>query len=577
MTETRKFSVHPAIIYNLIVAQAGTLGKSVIECAMNSIDAQATKLDIQADRKGLRIQDDGQGFRSRKEIEDWFEVFGFPHDDESDHRVYGKFGIGRGQLWSFCSTVWRTGTFKMDVDIKARGLDYQLIENLDPIKGVLIEGKFYTPLTTLELSNFEKEVAELARYAQIPISLNGKTLNKSPAKEKWDFETDDAWIKVTEGGQLAVYNLGMLVRRYSSYTFGCGGVVVTKPGVRLALNMARNDVLVAECQVWKRIRKSLQANSDTRVRTKRTRLTEAELENAAKRFLASEVHYGDIENFKIVTDIVGRGYTLRDFISGRSHYNLPITKAEQGSQLGERAHTQRMAFVLAPETLERFNAESVVAFKANLLEALQSDESENHNWLVQVLQQRKAIENLKDAVPTLREGYDVLKDSDLKKEERAGLRALEDMSQRISWALRQQGLLSEGTSTRSIRIGVSDVAEAWTDGKTKIVLEQRMLKLMRQGVGGFAGLANLLVHEYLHDAEDMGSHTHDQEFYHRYHEATCATAGVLNHAAMKGLRKWVYCLRAAGVKVPSLTLTDLSEVESAETASEKSSDVPTEA
>ena len=136
---------------------------------MNSVDAAATRVSIEINHKGVKVQDDGQGFRSRKKTEDWFEVFGFPHEDGD--RIYGKFGIGRGQLWSFCSTVWRTGPFKMDVDIKKRGLDYQLLENLELVKGVLIEGVFYTPLTTLELSAFEKELTKLAGYAQIPVTL----------------------------------------------------------------------------------------------------------------------------------------------------------------------------------------------------------------------------------------------------------------------------------------------------------------------------------------------------------------------------------------------------------------------
>lgn len=71
-----------------------------------------------------------------------------------------------------------------------------------------------------------------------------------------------------------------------------------------------------------------------------------------------------------------------------------------------------------------------------------------------------------------------------------------------------------------MHLGVSDAAEAWTDGSTRIVVERGQLKLMLEGVGGFVGLSNLLVHEYLHDTGDIGSHTHDYEFYARYHEAT---------------------------------------------------------
>lgn len=557
MAEVRKFSVHPQIVYNLIVAQCGTLGKAVLECVMNSIDAGASEVAIDVNKTSIRIQDDGQGFQSRQEIEDWFEVFGFPHEDGD--RIYGKFGIGRGQLWSFCSTVWRTGTFQMDVDIKRRGLDYQLVEGLEPAKGVLIDGTFYTPLTTLELSAFQKELGELARYAQIPIRLNGKQINKDPRKEKWDFDTDDAWIKLTEGGSLAVYNLGVLVRRYPAYQFGCGGTVVTKPGVKLALNMARNDILVAECRVWKRIRKLLQTSSDERVRTKRTRMTDAELENAARRFLAGELQYEQIETYKLITDIVGRGHTLSDFIRN-TRRSRPVTTAEKGSRLGERAHSSRLAFVLAPITLERFDAEGVEDLRLKLLAAFEGVRGW-YDYLRRALGEMETFESVRDAAPTLRDGYEVLKDKDLTKPERAALLALREMSGRVSYSLVQQGLLSAETARRQIHVGVSDTAQAWTDGATRIVVERRQLELVKEGIGGFVGLANLLVHEYLHDSEDIGTHTHDIEFYERYHEATCSRAGILSQAVIRGFHAWTRALARQGNRIPRKAAGELDLLE----------------
>ena len=392
------------------------------------------------------------------------------------------------------------------------------------------------------------------------MTLNGKAINKNPAKEKWDFETDDAWIRLSEGGQLSVYNLGVLVRKYSAYQFGCGGVVVTKPGIKLALNMARNDILVAECEAWKRIRKLLQANTDQRVRTKRTRLSDEELENFARRFIAGEISYLEVANMKLITDIVGRGHTIKNFV-----YNLcdrPITTAEKGSQLGERAHTSKLAFVLGGETLERFDAESVEDFRTKLISALNEDQRRGC-YLAQTLELKQAIEDLREAAPTLREGYDVLRDKDLSKAEQAGLRALAEIARRVSAALVNEGLLSQETAVRQIYLGVSDVAEAWTDGRSRIVVERRQLELMKQGIGGFVGLTNLLVHEYLHDSEDMGSHTHDQEFYSRYHDATCSRAGILNQAVQRGFRQWMVALHSLGQKVPASLARALEPIEKA--------------
>jgi len=556
---SRKFSVHPSIIYSVISRQAGTLGKAVLEGIMNSVDAGASRIDIEISRTKVLIKDDGKGFQSKEEIEKWFEVFGFPH--EAGDRIYGEFGVGRGQLFSFCSAIWRTGPFQMDVDLKHKGLDYDLDEELEAIPGVTIEGTFYTPLLTSEIAAFQKELTELSKYAQVPVFLDGKQISKTPANEKWDFDTKDAWIRVNDSSSLAVYNLGVLVRSYSAYQFGCGGVVVTKPGVKLALNMARNDILIAECPVWKRIRQKLQKESDERVRTKRTRMTEAELENFAKRFVAGELPYSEVENVKLVTDIVGRRHTLYGFVSSaRRRPATPLTKAEDGSRMGERAHSRGLAFVLAPATLARFGVESVEEFRSLMLMALERGPYPN-SWLTHFFGNVTVTEDVREAAPTLREGHDVLENKDLTKHELAALPALEEMSNIVGRRLFSLGLINGDNSRRQVYLGVSDVDAAWTDGHAKIVVERRTLDLMKSGIGGFVGLANIFVHELLHDSSDVGSPTHDHEFYKRYHDATSGNAGILDQVVMKGMRKWVVALRARDLRVPAEMSRHLDQTE----------------
>lgn len=551
----RNFSVAPSIIYHLIVAQCGSLGKAALECAMNSTDAGASRIDIEITRKGIRIRDDGQGFRSREEIEAYFEVFGFEHQ-EGD-RTYGKFGIGRGQLWSFCSTVWRTGTFKMDVDIKNKGLNYDLVENLEPVKGVTIEGTFYTPLKTSEIASFEKELEELAKYLQIPLYLNKKLISVSPSTQKWDHDIEQAWIRISDGSTLAVYNLGVLVSHYPSYRFGCGGVVVTKPGVKLDLNMARNDILVAQCQVWKEIRKFLQAKSDERVKTKRTRLSEHELENFARRIAADEVSYDEVMGIKLLTDISGRGHTLKDALSHLIGYQKPpLTVAADGSRLGERAHRGKMAFVLATKTLERFGVESVRELRT-VLEAF-------CRTALPYWQEVRTEESVAKAAPSLREGYEVLPHGDLSKPERAALSGLREMARAVCWAMRHAHFLDWDGNVREVRIGVSDTALAWTDGSSMIVFERKTCELMKRGIGGFAALANIMAHEYLHENSDIGSHQHDAHFYERYHEMTCGEGGILDQAVYRAMRGWLVALKANSLKVPAEFSKHLDLVETLE-------------
>lgn len=555
--EKRNFSVAPSIIYHLVVAQAGSLGKAALECLMNSTDAGATRIDIEVTRKGITIRDDGNGFQSREEVEAYFEVFGFEHQ-EGD-RTYGKFGIGRGQLWSFCSTVWRTGTFKMDVDIKNKGLNYELVENLEPAKGVAIQGTFYTPLKSSEISAFEKEIEDLAKYLQVPLYLNGKLISVSPSTQKWDHDTEEAWIRITDGSTLAVYNLGVLVSHYPAYRFGCGGAVVTKPSVRLELNMARNDVLVAQCQVWKKIRKFLQAKSDERVRTKKTRLTEHELENFARRIAANEVSYKEVQDIKILTDIGGRGYTLEDVLwrvcgSGRT----PLVVAPDSSRLGERAHRGKMAFVLATKTLERFGVESVHELRA-VLEAFCG--THLPEW-----KSVRTEDSVEKAAPSLRDGYEVIPHGELTKHDRATLAALKEMAIRVFYAMGRAHLIERTAGRRVIHIGVSDTALAWTDGSSRIVFDRGACDLMKRGIGGFNALANVLVHEYLHENSDIGSHQHDAYFYERYHEMTCGERGILDQAVYRGMKSWLIAMKANSVKVPSEFSRNLDLVETLESS-----------
>jgi hypothetical protein len=109
---------------------------------------------------------------------------------------------------------------------------------------------------------------------------------------------------------------------------------------------------------------------------------------------------------------------------------------------------------------------------------------------------------------------------------------------------------------------VSELAEAWTDGGSQIVLNRDMLPLFEEGISGFIGVGNLVVHEWLHDNASVGSHTHDYEFYERYHEATCGRAGVLNRAAILSFQKYALELRRLDKTLSPRAVRDLDQIES---------------
>jgi hypothetical protein len=560
MAESRKFSVHPQMIYNLITAQAGTLGKAVLENVMNAVDAKATKVTIDIDRDKIVIKDDGHGFRSLAEIEECFDVFGFPHEEGA--RIYGQFGIGRAQLWCFCSAVWRTNTFSMDVDIKMRGLDYHLEEDQPQVDGLTIESPFYKPMSTHDILVFKQELKELALFAQIPVIVNGEQLNNtSPSTMKWDFETDDAYIKLSDKSQLTVYNLGVMVRQYSSYQVGSGGLVVTKPGVKLALNMARNDILTAECKVWARIKPLIQKKSDEKVRRKVTKLSNEELENRAKRFAGGEVGYEEVAEIRLITDITKRGHTIKAFMTQvrGGDKKVIVSLAKEGSNLGDRAHTSKSAFVLHPDTLLRFGVETLDELKSVLLESMDRHAAVLPWWYAQFKAKAIFEADLSKAVPTLRDGYEILPRQEWTKQEKGVLSALGKIEYQTLTRLHSIGANESRQEAREFVVGLSDTAHAWTDGVARIAFNRDFLKTADSGIGGFMHLMSTMVHEYLHEGPSTGTHVHDESFYQRFHDAM--NDAELGQLAFQAYRSYVLYLSSAGIKPTKKMLTALTLVE----------------
>lgn len=562
MQEKRTFTIHPQMIYHMIEAQAGTLAKALLEYIQNSIDAQATRVDITLTHQGFEVQDDGRGFAVIDEIAEFFETFGFPHS-EDDHRIYGKFGMGRAQMWSFADTRWRTGTFEMFVDIKNRGLDYDLVKNREPVVGCHIAGTFYEPLLPSDLDGTIRELTDLALYAQIPVLLNGRRINKDPAQEPWDVVTDDAYIKLKETGDLKVYNLGVLVRGYPTYQFGCGGTVVARK--LLQVNFARNDVLVAKCPVWKRLRSYLQASNTERT-VRKARLSDAEQEN-----LCNQVKVGAIAldkaleaDLKLITDTTGRHWPLDKL--NRLGWDVRLVVApEEGSQIAERIHQRKLAFVLSPKTLSRFGVETVqelVDLFRGLAERL-PPEGIYRNLASYFCSQVK-VGRFEDFAKLLGNGSEVLKETELKPQEKWALRALSKAQGYLLSSLGQT-LPDRKTRRRELRIGVSDTMHAWTDGQRYIVLNRELLKKVGQGVDGCATVAGVLVHEYLHDNDDTGSHLHDMEFYANFHDVLLnPEVDAVGKFSKETLKTYTRLMREHGKSVPKTLLKDEDVVEESE-------------
>src|SRR3990167_4381257 len=300
--------MHTRLLFDVIQRQAGTLAKAVLEGVMNSIDAGASKVTLSADADKVTISDDGKGFRSRKEIEEWFEVFGQPHE-EGENKVYGTFRMGRGQLLAHGVNAWRTGKFEMDVDIKDKGLDYHLTEVAKAVPGCSIEIELYEKLSRVGLRELEEDLKRMVKWAAVPITLNGFDLSQDPAKAKWQIEDDLAYYNFKDTGSLAVYNLGVRACDWGAYKFGLAGEVVSKK--QLKLNFARNDVM-NDCPAWKEIRKVIDNHSSRQSRKKKASLNDGQRAYLIRQLLSDMMEEEEIGDLQLLTDVAGRHLSFDD-------------------------------------------------------------------------------------------------------------------------------------------------------------------------------------------------------------------------------------------------------------------------
>lgn len=521
--EKRRFGMDSNLLMHVIQRQAGTLAKAALEAVMNSVDAGATTCTITLDSQHMLVTDDGKGFVDRHEVEQYFERFGTPHQ-EGD-AVYGHFRLGRGQLFCYGANEWRSGRFRMLVDIRRHGLDYELREG-DTEPGCVIAIDLYEPLLPSQLDRTLREIREFVAYAPITVNLNGAVVSTNPATAEWHIETDDAWVSLLpDRGRVDVYNMGMFVESIPAYRFGTGGIVVSKRALRL--NMARNQVDSA-CPVWKRVSEKLRGDQLKRTRAKSTRLSSEEKGLLAEAFLAGDMNEQGASH-KFFTDVNGRDLSLDQL----SRVYLPWAVTPKGDRVGEAAHRAKLAFVFAQETLDRFGVSTLPAFRDLFVKTISRyfDLPKGRFRFTQQLLDDSALRAL------AHESYDTGIEKKLTEIEKAALFAIAYASRLIYDGMRTHDISSPG-SFRRLLAGTSAVADAWTDGKTFIAVERRHLKKLNQGLVGAGFLARVLVHEYLHSEADTGSHAHDFDFYHAFHELLLADDGFVERAAEAMLRRY---------------------------------------
>lgn len=518
--ERRKFRMDPNLLWSVIKSQAGSIGKAILELAQNSVDASSTRLDVTLTNTHLTVQDDGKGFSSRKEIEDFFETFGTPH--QAGDSIFGKFRMGRGQVMSFTRNIWTSGEYSMKVDIKGMGLEYDLVKLDSPVAGCRIEGELYNPLKSSELIRLVDELRELCKYLPIPMFVNGERISKDPATMKWTHEDDDAYYLIRDNARsMEVFNLGVLVRHYYSGEFGVCGMVISKQ--QLQVNFARTDVLVGECEVFKRITAKLKQMAKSEDDEKTPRNNEAAREFKLDAMLTgafeSDVEFVEaVASAKVITDFSGKHMSIMGLYTASVGNGRGICAPWVSSQKADRVHQKKLAVVISPKTAERAKGLSFVEMLQRIeknLKAFGSGSAERSASYVNKLIQ--AVKDVEVVGAMIDDSRTIVALKELTKEERLVLGVLNKLGHYFASA-------AEQSKVRKLGVFVSDAADGFTDGSSMVFINRKFLK-----IGGAAGnilvgfdrLKALMLHEYLHDAEDITGHSHPAEFYESFHQKMC--------------------------------------------------------
>jgi hypothetical protein len=532
--ETCEFDIHPAVFYDVVLRQAGTLGKALLEGVQNSVDAKATRCDITLSADKVTIKDDGVGFRDRSEIDTFFRVFGLPHtESERVAKTYGQFRIGRGQMFAFGRNVWRTAEFTIDTDVKRRGRRYVVASNGLRVDGCEIIIELYDRLAPSALAEVARELERAVKYVPIPVTLNGRRLSKDVAAEKWTHQSEDALLRLNDTQVLSVYNLGVHVLDCPAHRFGVGGVIVSRQ--QLKTNFSRNDVM-SDCPVWRRIRKVVDANATDRNLRKPT-LNDAERQRLADQLVRGEIDTRDAADLRLFTDVTGRHWSLTQFCRLHGRYNGVYTSAPKNDRRGDAVHQQRIAFVIADETLARFGCEGNPEQMMGLIAAWNGIAND---W------RHKPFEEVAAGISA---DFRLLRDGEVSQHDRCALACVERIGRSLSYALCPD---YRSRRRRAMVLGKSGCAEGWTDGDSFIALEVRYVRRHRDCIEGWVKIALLMLHEFCHDESDMKGHGHDAEFYQKFHDH----ADKAVEAGVNAFRSYVKRLSSLNLPLPAKALAD---------------------
>lgn len=514
-----------AAIRTLILGQAGSREKAIIELIMNEIDAGATdvNIDIDDDLSAIHVYGNGRGFGSYENAVKRFGDLAFDHRDGDEvamNRRYGTHGLGRAQILAFGRCIWASYTLKIECNLfSGKDLDvpFEITQYADSLfDGCRVDITFKDVLSFGEARHLRLEIERMSKYLPCRLHVNGATVNKSRGDVKWTAKTDKlGFILSNAQNGLSVFNDGVFIRDYPHSQFGISGDI-TSLDCTFAVNVARNDILLASCTLWPELKSLLKPFSDKLTKKTSSALTDSDRKQLFVQFLKGEFPPHNSKLPLQIRDTSGKYVSYKQLFS-----NATISVPDKTfSPVGEKINRTPNTLILSKSWLNEVGFHDVESFVHSVSEALsfyysQFPRSEYEMHRVAIKKAKLVAFELLVAINSDVD-YQTLDTKGLPPVLKAKHAAIDAMSSRISSCLRK--------GTRRVLIGQSHSALAWTDGVSTIHVERDVAD--RAFSGGHTSLfkvAMLLLHEYTHDVAIQESEVHSGQFYKNFHDA------LLNH------------------------------------------------
>lgn len=411
----REFQPTEGLLEDVMRKQAGSIEKAVLEGVMNSVDAGASFVNIELDTETLLIEDDGRGM-SEEEVENYFEMFGLKDSDIED-KEFGKFRMGRGQIFSFGRNVWHTNDKLLVVDLDheetmirvdsnpmqldTSGLSYNIVDVDESYDGCSIAVDLYDEID--DVSDKVGDIVNLIQYIpwlhDVDIEVNGEEVTREIDP---DAEAENAFIEFDRdqySDRSVIFNKGAYVKRerlgpvYS--------VVITKND--LDLNFARNDILSGD-DVWQAVQQEYNEA------LKEHLITEKDLSTSEANWLVRQASddrelYEKIKDIPLFQDVDDSRYSMEDLEGER------VTFSNGNDKLASDVMRRTDVIVLHKDHKAAFDTDDSTVEKVDYSEVVDDEmkfEMDSYSEDNMSKRRQENLEKLRWALGELGYPYDVV-------------------------------------------------------------------------------------------------------------------------------------------------------------------------